>query len=1177
MKKLFSGYLLLSILMGVFFHVSFAWGNTTLDIGADPNYPTIYSDTLLVYDFIVSDTISITLGSVVSRLNVAVLDQNEWRAISSDHWLWNPNSGAWRIRNEYHNEYEDSIDVRFIYVQGVFEPSFNDSVITKGISISEPEFELNQSGRITRGIISGTNQEASLESGLDIRLQGNISEYTTLSAVLTDRNIPFQPDGSTQTIREFDQVLIQVQNPKYTLEMGDVDVLFENHQFHRLDRRIRGGYFERQMNDSDKVKGTLKGMLSTTRGEYANEQLVALEGVQGPYRLGGESRSMYSVILAGTEKVYLNGQLLKRGADFDYVIDYSLGEITFTKQQLIRQETRLFVEYEFIEQAYNRSLVASEGGIVSKDKKFSFHTMYSREADNDGLVAQQLLSDEAIQLLQNTNNPTDLYFDSGRLWEDISDVALAYTKKDTLVAGIEFTIYEHSSNSNIPDGQLYRVNFNYLGPKLGDYELVEGSLNQPIYRWVGPNNGAYTSKEPLKAPIQHQILSARGSYHWSPDLKIMTDWSVSDYQYNRFSKANNGSKIGMAYEAAIQWDNALGNADQSTMRASIRTIDESYEPSERIQEVEYVRDYDLDLISNEQRLLNGGWRWKKSDHFFELGVSTLEAGNEGRLRQFFAYQSKESTPLEFRYNQDFVRRTTSLTTQGYWLRQQANLKLGLRETSVASTFKNYSFGLYFEQEEKLRKPTGTDSLDQTSLRFWSLGPGLNADYDHWSWGMTLMLRQEEQAFEGSWAPSYSILEQRYQLSWMTDNGFTGNQLLHIRNRKINEISGQETGTLEEQSLLLDSRISWGAVDRLGRVNWDYEAFSKQRSSFREVFVYVGPELGQFVWIDDNEDRIQQVIEFYPELSPNEGSYIRRLLPGNNYEPMVQLRTSFDYEWEPFERIKKMRPLLGALKVQLNVLLRDENKSNSLKNILALDKSTLFEQGLSVNGGKDVRYHLRFMPNLTGFEGGVEWIKMQTNHERNIEYLIHAQQSLQSSMSYRWNSQLKSQMVMINTHSLEYSDKLVDKNYAWSMRQFQPSLDYRYSRSWNIEISGFIKTLDSDSDYASEYLGPDKTSEGFSDFSLDQWQLSMNHKLFIPNGIQANLQVAIQEVISNDLLSPYTEYRLTDGMGFGRTAKWQINSTYRWNDWLELQFDYYGRTSHIGSGIHTLQLKVSALF
>ena len=77
-------------------------------------------------------------------------------------------------------------------------------------------------------------------------------------------------------------------------------------------------------------------------------------------------------------------------------------------------------------------------------------------------------------------------------------------------------------------------------------------------------------------------------------------------------------------------------------------------------------------------------------------------------------------------------------------------------------------------------------------------------------------------------------------------------------------------------------------------------------------MYVGPELGQYVWIDDNQDLLQQITEFYPELSSNEGEYIKRLIPGDDYQSLIQVRSRLRYSWTPFQSRLLNRPLWQAI-------------------------------------------------------------------------------------------------------------------------------------------------------------------------------------------------------------------------------------------------------------------------
>ncbi|HKK25427.1 MAG TPA: hypothetical protein VJ941_07335, partial [Gracilimonas sp.] len=60
--------------------------------------------------------------------------------------------------------------------------------------------DLRQSGSLSRGIIVGSNQDFSLESGLNFELTGALTENIDINASLTDQSIPIQPDGTTQNL-----------------------------------------------------------------------------------------------------------------------------------------------------------------------------------------------------------------------------------------------------------------------------------------------------------------------------------------------------------------------------------------------------------------------------------------------------------------------------------------------------------------------------------------------------------------------------------------------------------------------------------------------------------------------------------------------------------------------------------------------------------------------------------------------------------------------------------------------------------------------------------------------------------------------------------------------------------------------------------------------------------------
>src|SRR5690606_8623036 len=120
-----------------------------------------------------------------------------------------------------------------------------------------------------------------------------------------------------------------------------------------------------------------------------------------PYRLAGTSGETFIIVLAGTENVFLDGRPLSRGEENDYVIDYGLGEITFTNRHFINSKSRITVDFQYISQQYTRSLVAAESQASDLlGGRLDIRATVIREADGNNPNAQLLLSPSEIDVLR---------------------------------------------------------------------------------------------------------------------------------------------------------------------------------------------------------------------------------------------------------------------------------------------------------------------------------------------------------------------------------------------------------------------------------------------------------------------------------------------------------------------------------------------------------------------------------------------------------------------------------------------------------------------------------------------------------------------------------------------------------------------------------------------------------
>ncbi|MCK5077004.1 MAG: hypothetical protein KAR38_11545, partial [Calditrichia bacterium] len=278
-------------------------------------------------------------------------------------------------------------------------------------AFSEDVSDLKKSGSFVRGFQVGSNQNLTLNSSLNLFIKGNITENTSITAALTDENTPIQPEGNTQRLNEVDKVYIKVKSPYVQGTMGDFDFYLKESSLDRLQRKLQGVYLQ-----SNNAAGKMSAIYASKRGNFHHNSFLGQEGNQGPYLLTGKNGERNIIILAGSERVYINGLLKKRSENLDYVIDYSAGEITFTSRLLISSESRIEVDFEYLDsrQRFGKNLY------MGRYKKklfsgFSIKGSFYEETDdiNNYLADSEPLSAEEKSILKNAGNNPDSAFISG--------------------------------------------------------------------------------------------------------------------------------------------------------------------------------------------------------------------------------------------------------------------------------------------------------------------------------------------------------------------------------------------------------------------------------------------------------------------------------------------------------------------------------------------------------------------------------------------------------------------------------------------------------------------------------------------------------------------------------------------------------------------------------------------
>lgn len=351
--------------------------------------------------------------------------------------------------------------------------------------------KLNKTGSISRGVLFGNNQNLGLNSNLNLQLAGNLSKNIKIKAVISDDNIPIQPEGNTQVIQDFDQIYINLYSDDWGVTAGDYRIKNPNSYFMAYDKRLRGGKINTRFTTDKNVEHDFSVSGAISRGKFSRNVIQGVEGNQGPYRVVGAENESYIIVLSGTEKVYIDGVLMSRGQENDYIIDYNNAEVVFTANQPINKDKRIVVEFQYSAQAYNRSLIQLSDQVSAGKLNLNFNVYTEQDAKNQSLL--QDLSPSDINLLSSIGDQVDQAVVPSAYEVEYSNSRVLY--KAVILPGMSDSIYVYSTSA---DSARYQVSFSDVGQGNGDYTQINSSANGVVHQYITPVNGIHQADTCLK-------------------------------------------------------------------------------------------------------------------------------------------------------------------------------------------------------------------------------------------------------------------------------------------------------------------------------------------------------------------------------------------------------------------------------------------------------------------------------------------------------------------------------------------------------------------------------------------------------------------------------------------------------------------------------------------------------
>ncbi len=542
---------------------------------------------------------------------------------------------------------------------------------------------INKTGNLARGISFGNTQNVFVNSSLNLQLEGRLTDNINLTAAISDQSVPFQPEGNTQQLQEFDRLYITLTSPRWNLTAGDVVLRNKPDYFLRFYKNVQGaalevnlgpqpgvglsGFSTPQLTPVPSYPGVNPGTYSQTtisngnqtprqstapgnasapaptpagsvapagspasagntngalvagrgeegrrprssttvaggvaKGKFASIDVAPLENVQGSYRLRGPNGEQFIIVLANSERVFLDGRLLTRGFDNDYVIDYNQAEVTFSPQHLITRNSRIKIDFEYSDFNYARSLYHLSH--YQQVGRVSVRGNFYREADNPDNSPNLLLDSTDRRVLRELPGNEAQARTPGADSADYDRRKVQYRREIRTVGGERVAVFVFLKPPADTTSGAYDVRFTDVGQGNGDYVLstnsTDASANGRVYEYVAPvggvRQGRYAPVRLLPTPLQKQLLTAGVSVQLDSTSTVFVDVAASDLDLNRFSpESDKGQAMRVGYAVQDRRLPGLGVLRNYRFRSALdyEYTSAAFAPVDRYRDIEFDRNW----------------------------------------------------------------------------------------------------------------------------------------------------------------------------------------------------------------------------------------------------------------------------------------------------------------------------------------------------------------------------------------------------------------------------------------------------------------------------------------------------------------------------------------------------------------------------------------------------------
>ncbi|PKF74465.1 hypothetical protein [Chryseobacterium sp. PMSZPI] len=994
--------------------------------------------------------------------------------------------------------------------------------------------ELNSKGSIIRGITFGNNQGQSVQSSMDLQISGRLSKDVTILASISDHNLPIQADGYTQTLEEFDKIYMQLNiKDKSILRAGHLDLVESKNYFAKYQRRSMGIQFQTQFGQENKTFVDISA--GVARSEFHRVRFQGVEGNQGPYRLTGKNGEQFITLISGSEQVFIDGILMKRGENQDYIINYNTGEVTFTSFRPIFQQNFITISYNYANRNYSRYLFT--GKLEHQREKFKVGFNWFMENDNKNAPLSLNLSKEDEQILANAgNDPNLMYAPSGVVTEyDVNKILYRLNP-----AG---NFYEYSTDSS---QTLYQVSFTYFGANQGDYKTSKTTNNGRVFEYVGPNAGDYKAVRKLPSPQKSQVFSLNSEYVLNGG-KIGTDISLSNYDVNLFSSKDSDQNVGYAWRIFGNKSFTKSNW-KGTPSFEYQYIDRQFHILDRINDVEFSRDFNLAQEFN-----------KKTQNRFIFSFLN-KWNNKSTLNYRVNYLNEQDSYKGLKNDLDFGWISGKFFTKGNlsYLNTNATLqdtKFIRGGVSTEYTGKKGSWALGGSMEHNEKKYNDTQLMDVTSFSWKEIFVQKKiGDSTRTKLLAKAYMRDNDSVRDNRLQNMNTILGFMAESQIIKTEKTTLNALIHYRKFFYQNV---ESGTVTRNNDFVVGNILYNQqLFRNGmRLQAFYELGNGQEAQREFQYIKVTDGQGVYKWTDYNGDGIQQLDEFEIAEYSDLAQYIRVYTNSVRYIPSNKNKLQLALFVNPAIIFNSENAFLKRW--NFNISLNAQNSFYKKDKVLVLNP---FEKNSDqILKNQNILTSVQFNPtDKSGWNGNYRFISNDNLINANFSNEEREQTSHFVNIGYWFNKEFRVDWEN-SIHDIKNSSQLfATRDYRLNNFETKPKATYKFTDAIQAEFSSAFRNK--------HRLDGEESLKAFDITGTIQWERRKTSIRGTFSFINNNFNGNNFSIVGNQML---------DGLKPGKNQVWSVFIQQAINSFIQLNLNYEGRNSgertiHIGS----MQVKAS---